>query len=144
MKIILQDTAAGGKEYILCHGGVLGIGKHVGPSGLLISVPIRTQIAEAIGAEAAVPVSRKNRSTRLSFSVSVECETTQAAEWMTADYESTIPRSGRLLLLADPEAGGAVKRKKITYVTIDDPKTECIGRTVIITYAITGSRIESY
>jgi hypothetical protein len=137
MRIVIKSGTA---EQVLCDGHVDGVDRNVGPSNLRTSGPISVQVAEYLRGTAAKPINRQNRKSQLSFSVTRECASAQAAEKLCIDYPATCLRSGTLTIKPEGSAG-AIADRKIADAAVANISCEQIGSSVVITFDIVGGAI---
>lgn len=139
MQILVKDTATGSVQ-TLCHGHGTGVDKHVGPSDLITEGPISVQMAEFLRATNAKAYSRGNRKARLSFSVTRECASLQAAEAFCLTHPRDLQRADTVLIVAQGNRG-AVTNLAIGNAVVENVQCRQIGVTVQISYTLTGGAI---
>jgi hypothetical protein len=137
MRILMKS---GTTEQILCHGHVEGIDKHVGPSNLRTSGPISVQQGEFLRATYGKAYNRNNLKTMLSFSITRECASAQAAEAFCLTHLRDVLRSNTCVVQAEGSKGGKTTIT-ISDAVLQEPVCEQIGVSVVITYTILGGAI---
>lgn len=138
MRIILKS---GSSESILCDGAMAGsVDKHVGPTALRVSGPIQSQVAPAMRAVNATPISRSNKVTRIAFGVLRQCQSAVAAERYCFTHPRDVLRSGTLRIFAQGSAG-AFEELQLANTILEDVQCEQIGLTVQIAYTLSGGAL---
>jgi len=138
MKIIIKDTSTTpATEQILCDGHVVAVNKSVGPSNLQTSGPMAGQISEFLRAANIKARGRGNKRTAISFSVTRECASAQAAEKLCLTHLRDCLRSDTLICLAEGTQG-QLDKLTIANVHITDIGCAQVGLTVLINYSIVG------
>ena len=127
-------------QQTLCHGHVTGPDRHVGPQDLLVAGPIAAQVAETIRATNALVYHRGNLQTAITFSVTRECASPQAAELFCFTHPRDVLREDTLIILAQTANGGTSKLT-LAGAAIQDVQCRQVGLSVLVSYNIIGGAL---
>ena len=139
MRLLMKNSATLSEEQ-LCHGHVVGAGKHVGPTDLRVGGPIAVQKAQFLRATAGKSYARGNLTCTVSFSITRDCSTYEAAERFCFQHPRDVLREDTLLILAEGTRQETVK------LTLSDAALEScdcrqLGVAVIVSYVISGGAL---
>lgn len=144
MEIIFK---VGDSENVLCHGGVRGQNKRVGPDRLSI---VQTRIIDRrtyLEGEHQKPTGRGNKLWMVTFSVSWLCQSLAHAELHAQDYADTLPTTAGELITRVPEddGGGAyLGQRKYHDAVIDQVAITHMGKTLNVNFTILTGRREEF
>ena len=114
--------------------------EHSSASDIRINGEILTQENNYLRSQTGEVVDRGNLKTTITFGTSRLFATANEAEMFSADYDSTSPRSGTLILeFVQPL--GSVTRRYLRKAVVFPPVRQVIGCTVILNYTVRGGAI---
>lgn len=138
-RVILKTATA---EHLLANGGAArGVNEPMGPEGWDYTSGTDEQIVKPIRGAHGHPINRGNEISRISFSASIEFASLRAAGDFALTYRGTLPRKGSLVVISQGE-GAAPLARTIERASIPSLRLRPVGRTVVITYTITGGALE--
>jgi hypothetical protein len=137
MRILMKS---GSTEQVLCHGHVTGVDTHVGPTELRVSGPVASQPERFFRAAAGKVYNRANRITTVSFSVTRECASAQAAEKFCFTHPRDALRENTAIFQAE-DAGGGRDAMTLADAALTNVVCAQIGVSVIVQYEIAGGQL---
>lgn len=140
MRVALQTTT-GRTQWLAGQAGVIER-EFSSASGFRVNGQIQTQDDEFIRAVEAGVIDRGNLRTTIEFSTVRKFSTAHAAELWMLDYDSTMERTG-VLIIESVQVNGGVSRRYMKNAVVLPPKREANGVSVSLSYTVLGGSIKS-